>query len=255
MTVIVPGSATRTSLSLPPDLDFKRWEAIGRTLRAAGDVLPWWVGDWLNYGEHAYGGKYKLALDEAQAKTWRNYAWVANRFPPSRRRDDVSWSVHAELARIKGAAARDYMLQRAAQYGWSVRVLRGMLSIRRADEAYTTAASYAAIGKAILMADNADGGLISAAEEVERDLREFVSRVQAASLAMSSSTSATGTTILCVMVAFSPGTLRSSTNPTAMAPPPMNSMRSAETPGGATLGFTGGGPDRLRPWRTMTSAC
>jgi len=46
------------------------WEAYGKGLRRAEAAIHWIIGDWLNYGERAYGEMYAQAL-EATATTIR----------------------------------------------------------------------------------------------------------------------------------------------------------------------------------------
>lgn len=50
-------------------------------------VLPWIIGDALNFGEHEYGEKYSQALDETRYSvgTLRNFAWVAGQWKPEDR--------------------------------------------------------------------------------------------------------------------------------------------------------------------------
>ena len=42
-------------LVVAPDVSYERWEAIGRALWAMEQGRLWWLGDWLTYGERAYG--------------------------------------------------------------------------------------------------------------------------------------------------------------------------------------------------------
>lgn len=143
LSVRIHGAAiTRSSLSLRPGLGFEEWGRIGQFLTAFESISQWLLGDWLNFGKHAYGRKYSQALDESQGKTWRNYAWVASRFEPSRRRDNLPWSVHAELANIQDAEERYRLLQSAAEHNWTVRDAREAISARieaeQADAPTTT---------------------------------------------------------------------------------------------------------------------
>jgi hypothetical protein len=100
----IPGCEfTPTSLALPDGLTFDHWMRIGRQLQLADLAVQWWIGDWLNYGEHRYGEKYSQAIEETgrAKKTLMNYAYVARAIEPSRRRDVVDFSTHAEVASLK----------------------------------------------------------------------------------------------------------------------------------------------------------
>jgi hypothetical protein len=68
-----------------------------------GRACQWWIGDWLNYGERAYGEKYAqgMAATGYELQTLTNMAWVAARVEISRRREILSWSHHAEVAALE----------------------------------------------------------------------------------------------------------------------------------------------------------
>jgi hypothetical protein len=77
-----------------------QWLNVGRRLGAVSRCNKWWVGDWLQYGAARWGERYSEAAKVTgyDPKSLRNIAYVASRFAPSRRRDDLSWSHHAEVA-------------------------------------------------------------------------------------------------------------------------------------------------------------
>jgi len=105
-----------------------RWMEHGKRLGRLGTGANWWVGDWLRYGNQRFGDRYKLAsrLTGYDVQTLMNYAYVASRFDPARRRADVSWSHHAELAAFDADNQRLW-LDRVAVDGLSLRDLRGEL--------------------------------------------------------------------------------------------------------------------------------
>jgi hypothetical protein len=98
-----------------------QWLELGRRLGRVGAGANWWIGDWLCYGAARYGERYKLAsrLTGYDRQTLMNYAYVATHVDISRRRQDVSWSHHAEIA------ARDS----AEQSAWLDRIARDHLSL------------------------------------------------------------------------------------------------------------------------------
>lgn len=85
-------------LTVSGDPTFQQWEECGETLRTIEGAVQWWIGDWLNYGEHAYGEKYAQAVSETEAETWRIYAHVANNVLI--RINNVPWSHHREVAKF-----------------------------------------------------------------------------------------------------------------------------------------------------------
>jgi hypothetical protein len=110
----------RTGLQLPPKLSFEAWLVVGRQLSVVVDSSAWCQGDWLIYGEDVYPGRYREAIERTclDYKTLRNYAWVARRFPVSRRRDMLSFGHHAEVAGLP-EPEQDYWLRKAEEFGWS----------------------------------------------------------------------------------------------------------------------------------------
>jgi hypothetical protein len=115
----------RRGLQLPFRMPFERWVVIGRQLSTVDTSLAWCLGDWLIYGEAAYEGRYRDAIEQTslEYQTLRNYAWVARRFSLSRRRDSLSFGHHAEVAGLP-EAEQDYWLRTAENLGWSRNRLR-----------------------------------------------------------------------------------------------------------------------------------
>jgi thiol-disulfide isomerase/thioredoxin len=120
-------------LELPAGLPFERWQAIGRRIGEVADASPWWLADWAAYGEGTYGDRYRqaIAVTGFGYQTLRNYAWVARRFDASRRRDDLSFAHHAEVAALD-EQGQDGWLERARRGNWSRNELRAQL--KRAQE-------------------------------------------------------------------------------------------------------------------------
>jgi len=115
----------RMGLELPRRLAFEAWLRIGTQLSAAVSSSAWCLGDWLVYGQAAFKGRYRDALEQTSLdyQTLRNYAWVARRFPVSRRRDNLSFGHHAETAALP-EPEQDYWLRKAADQRWSRNQLR-----------------------------------------------------------------------------------------------------------------------------------
>lgn len=121
----LPGAITETGLDLPADLTFEEWEATGQTLGRIGRACQWWIGDWLNYGERAYGEKYAQAMEATglDYATVADYAYVARHIESSVRTENLSWSHHKVVAALE-PPDQDVYLKKAAENGWSVSELR-----------------------------------------------------------------------------------------------------------------------------------
>src|SRR3954451_24463303 len=113
-------------------MTFESWLGIGRRLSRITSASPWWLGDWLIYGRRLYGERYKAALEvtDLDYQTLRNYAWVARRFPVSRRRDGLSFQHHAEVASLP-EPEQDLWLKRADGAQWSKTELRRRIAAER----------------------------------------------------------------------------------------------------------------------------
>jgi hypothetical protein len=116
---------TRIGLRLPADLAFEEWADAGPKLFRVVDSAAWCLGDWLVYGREKYRDRYQQAVRTAglDYQTLRNYAWVAGKVDISRRRGELSFQHHAEVAALP-QAERELWLGRAVQAGWSKNQLR-----------------------------------------------------------------------------------------------------------------------------------
>ncbi|MEU3723318.1 LmbU family transcriptional regulator [Streptomyces sp. NPDC031705] len=129
-------AARRTVLEMPSGISMDDWRTIGNRLFAAADSSAWWLGDWLIYGQSSYPDRYRRAVEETDLdyQTLRNYAWVARRFAPLRRRPALSFQHHAELASLP-EQEQDYWMDRAERLNWSRNFLRARVkAAREADE-------------------------------------------------------------------------------------------------------------------------
>lgn len=114
-------------------MSLQRWLRIGEQISVISNASAWWIGDWLAYGEQAYPDRYRDAMAQLslQYQTLRNYAWVARKFPTSRRQDGLSFQHHFEVASLP-QADQDLWLQRAKQFGWSKMELRRQIKAANA---------------------------------------------------------------------------------------------------------------------------
>lgn len=113
-------------LDLPDDLPQERFVEVLRSLGAISRGHQWWIGDALCYAESHYGdeGTFQAAEELGlEPHTLTNYRWVASSVDRKRRREQLSWSHHAEVARL-GPKAQGEVLDRAIAEAWTVRQLR-----------------------------------------------------------------------------------------------------------------------------------
>lgn len=119
---------SRVGLMFPKeqDLSYAEWLSIGRQLHDVGDGVSWWIGDWVNYGEnHIWGDGYADAMkmfDRAYG-TIANAASIARKIEFSRRRENLTFAHHAEVASLE-PKKQDKWLRKAEENQWSHTDLR-----------------------------------------------------------------------------------------------------------------------------------
>jgi len=113
-----------SSISLP------EWIEHGRRLGRMGRGIGWWIGDWLRFGNAAYGERYAPAARATgyDRQSLMNMVYVASSVEPSRRRENLSFSHHAEVAALE-PADQDRWLERAEHDRLSVRCLREAIRV------------------------------------------------------------------------------------------------------------------------------
>lgn len=129
-------------LTIKQDIDIDQWLEVGKFLKKAEGAVQFWIGDWLNYGERKYGEMYSQALEATDKEygTLRNYKWVADRIELSRRRDNLTFSHHQEVAQLE-PNEQDYWLERASEEGLSQKDLRRLIKQENRQSEYSKLSS------------------------------------------------------------------------------------------------------------------
>jgi hypothetical protein len=117
------------------ECDFEIWQADGQRLLRVEKMLPWVLGDWINYGEAKWGEKYSQALTDTDYSYSRltTFSYVCRRIDFSRRRQELSFGHHEVVAPLI-PDTQDVWLQRAVSHRWSIRNLIDALADRPARE-------------------------------------------------------------------------------------------------------------------------
>ncbi|MFD3940246.1 LmbU family transcriptional regulator [Streptomyces sp. NPDC058611] len=123
---------TKVGLHIPRGFSFEEWERVGHRLSGLLNSSSWWLGDWLVYGKDHYADRYERGIRAAglQYQTLRNYAWVSRRFAVHRRRSELSFQHHADLASLT-VEEQDTWLDRAERMKWSTKQLRTAIRAQR----------------------------------------------------------------------------------------------------------------------------
>jgi hypothetical protein len=115
-------------MTIDPAMSLAEWKSLGTSIVVYSDTAPWWVGDWLLFGQGKFHRRYQegLATTGLSYQTLRNYATVARRFPVSRRRDRLSFQHHAEVCALPDED-QEFWLDLAVDHRWSKTELRRRL--------------------------------------------------------------------------------------------------------------------------------
>lgn len=138
-----------TRKTKPP---FEQWESevVVAELRRKNE--PWWRGDLYLKGEEWYGEDQATSVFDPltmDVKTWQNNASVCGRIEISRRREELTYSHHAEVAYLEpdqfpadsalrkmndASRLQDYYLALAIENGLAVRKLRDKINADKGRE-------------------------------------------------------------------------------------------------------------------------
>ncbi|MFC5058750.1 LmbU family transcriptional regulator [Saccharothrix xinjiangensis] len=123
---------TPVGLAFPRDVTFESWEQAGKRISRIASSSAWYLGDWLVFGQDKYTDRYRRAVEAVglDYQTLRNYAWIARKFEPVRRRAGLPFQHHAEVAALP-PAEQDLWLDRAERESWSRTTLRRALREHR----------------------------------------------------------------------------------------------------------------------------
>jgi hypothetical protein len=110
---------TPTGLVFADDTPIEVWGQITERLIRQHKKLEWAIGDAINFGGRKYGGMYEQWVQQTglSEHTLSTIAWVAREIPSSRRREDVGWSHHREVAALKDPVEQDQLLDEIADRG------------------------------------------------------------------------------------------------------------------------------------------
>lgn len=114
---------TPTCLKIKQGLKYEDWEQIGSILKTIEGAVQFWIGDWYMYGEYAFGEKASQALEKWEEETIRKFIWVSGRISSVRRRTNLSYSIHEQVAGLE-MDQQEHFLDRAEKEKLSVRELR-----------------------------------------------------------------------------------------------------------------------------------
>jgi hypothetical protein len=117
-------------LVLHDDITLEQALEVGELLGRVAKGHQWWIGDLLVEAEKRWGEESAQleATIGLAPHTLQNYQWVAEHVERARRRENLTWSHHAEIARLTPKQQAE-ALDRAEADCWTVRQLRDYVAI------------------------------------------------------------------------------------------------------------------------------
>ena len=111
--LVLPGNIKPTGWQLPSHLSEAEWLQAGIVLGRLERTVLWLIGDWWRFGNKTYGSRKALVdrrdWEGPSYQTCRNAASVAEKFQLSRRRYNLSFAHHAEVAALHPAQADHWL--------------------------------------------------------------------------------------------------------------------------------------------------
>jgi hypothetical protein len=134
--------AVSLTLDTKEPMPFDKWMAFGRFLGNVNRSARWWIGDWLIFGEDAFGQVAAQAVEATTAErydeaervtglahdTLLNIVRVCAGIPKGRRRPELSFSTHEPVVALE-PDEQTHWLQRAIDEGWTRSELREEIRI------------------------------------------------------------------------------------------------------------------------------
>lgn len=117
------------SLIVLPGLSWDEWTTLWSTVDQTNRSAQFWAGDALLAGRDAFGERFAQVVDPKYINQQRGAMWVCSRIEPSRRKANLSYSLHRELASLE-PAEQDRWLALAAADTWTVKDLKEAMARR-----------------------------------------------------------------------------------------------------------------------------
>lgn len=122
---------TSTSLKFTRDITKKEWQAVFNSLSLMNKCMHFWIGDCLGYHKQEWGMYKDLAeITGFDESTIKDDKYTANKIESSRRRDNLSFSHHREVAPLE-PEKQDYWLDKAEKENLTQKQLRNEIREER----------------------------------------------------------------------------------------------------------------------------
>jgi hypothetical protein len=127
-------------LSFHGNISFEEYQEFGEKklipYYRVSKSIPFWIGDFVIYGETHYGEMYAQALSvtDYAYETLKNCAYVCRNVAMEIRNPDLSWSHHYAVAKLEHKDQKE-LLEEAKKNNWTVSEIRTAAKALKEPEA------------------------------------------------------------------------------------------------------------------------
>jgi len=108
---LVQTSLSATGWNLPTTMTEGDWKQAGSFLMQVNQARQWWLGDWWNACKWGDEKRKEICKEiGVEYPTAKNAGWVSRNFELSRRRDNLTFTHHHEVASISDPVIQDKLL-------------------------------------------------------------------------------------------------------------------------------------------------
>lgn len=138
LAIILPATITPTAYIAPENMTYEEWFEACKTIGSVNRCSRWWAADILLWGEQRWGEEYAQVADSLgfDPQTLANLLWIARKFPPSRRRENLSFGHHEIVAKFT-PEVQDVWLDLAEQHSLPIAKLKQAIKSKKPEEEKT----------------------------------------------------------------------------------------------------------------------
>ncbi len=116
------------ALFIRQGISWDEWVSVWQTAEGMHQSSSFYIGDALLAGMREFGEKFAQVVDPKYVNQQRGAMWVCSRIEPERRRANLSYSLHRELAALE-PDEQDRWLALAEAGSWTVKRLKEAMVI------------------------------------------------------------------------------------------------------------------------------
>jgi len=129
---------SKTYLKVDASMTTKEFINVWDCLQQVNGAVQWWIGDWINLArdKHKFASTVQVEniLNSVYSDGYlKNLSWVAWQIPESRRRENLSFSHHQEVAPLS-EEEQEHWFDKAEKEHCSVKKLRAEIATAKIEQ-------------------------------------------------------------------------------------------------------------------------